>query len=140
MQQRVSIIVACNSSGRNLVETAESRITSAGFDFDPLSFTDKSHLAFYVSYIDVWSMGDTFHRFLYPKKEIKFISKDSTQIWIIDRSRLHIRNKPRNEEEQFLHSLLLQAKNFYKMKNVNFYFFLVRSVFTSSTGFNPVID
>jgi hypothetical protein len=140
MQQKVSIIVACNSSGRSLVKTAKSRITATGFDFDPLLLTDKSHLAFYLNYIDVWSTEDTFQRFLYPKNKLKFISKNSTQIWIIDRSELQIRNKPRNKEEEFLHSVLLQAKSFYKMKDVDFYFLLVRSIFTSSTGFNPVAD
>ena len=138
MQQRVSLIVACNSSGKNLATTIRDRITPSGFDFDPVPLMNQSHLAFYHTYIDLWSMGDTFDRFLYPKTSLTMVEAHSTQVWTILRAEMRIRNKPRNAEEEILRSLLVCAKDIYKTPTDDFYFFLVRSILpTTATSFDP---
>jgi hypothetical protein len=138
MQQHVSLIVACDSSGRTLAKTIRERITSNGFEFDPVPLMNESHLAFYHSYVDLWSMRDTFDRFIYPKNALTLVEAYSTQVWTIPRAKMRIRNKARNTEEEILRSLLCYAKDIYKTSEADFYFFLIRSILpTTATSFDP---
>jgi len=137
MQQTVTLIVVCNAPGRELFRTAKRRLFPTGFTFDPVPLLKGSQLAFYLTYIDVWSMGDSFEKFLYPKSEVKYHENGRTMLWAVRREKLRLRSKPRSVEQATLFSLLQHAKNTYRRATDESYLFMVRSVFAGSIGFNP---
>lgn len=138
MQQFVTLLVVCEDSGRHVFETLEQRIRTEGFhvDLDPL--LTKSHLAFHLRYLDVWSMGDSFERFLYPKKELVHHAVGATELWALRREKLAVRGTPENEEEKRLKEYLLQARQVCRRATDESYFIMVRTIFDVSTGFNPI--
>jgi len=137
MQQRISIFVVCDSSGREIFATMEDRISSEGFSFDEEELLKKSHLAFSATYLDLWSIRDSFERFLFPRKKVRHFTKGMTLVWAIRREDLVVRNSPRNEEEIVFRTFLMAAKNMYKAATTESYLFVVRTVWTASDGFNP---
>jgi len=137
MQQTVTLIVVCGSSGRKLFASAQKLLTASGFRFDPEPLRQKSHLAFYMTYLDVWSMGNTFERFLYPKKEVRKYESGVSSLWAIRREKLSLRNTARNEEERRLKECLSQARSAYRQATDESYLFMYRSVICCSDGFNP---
>ena len=139
MQQTVTLIVACNAPGRELFRTAKRRLSPTGFTFDPVPLLKGSQLAFYLTYLDVWSMCQSFEKFLYPRSEVKYYEKGSTMLWAIRREKLRLRNKPMNEEEAIFLSMLQHARQTYRRATDESYLFIVRSVFAGSIGFNPAL-
>lgn len=137
MQQFVTILVLCGESGRQLFDEAEPRLTTNGFDWDRQQMIQGCQLAYWCSFLDVWSMGDSFDRFLGPENELRTASAGSHQLVCCRRENIRVEGKARNQEEERLKQILLQARDAYRSSTDESYLFQIRSVFDASSGFNP---
>jgi len=137
MQQFVTIFVICGEAGRHLYDEAESRLTTNGFDWDRQQTIQGSQLAYWCSFLDAWSMGDSFDRFLGPENELRVASAGSHQLVCCRRENVRILGKARNQEEERLQQILLPAREAYLSATDESYLFQIRSVFDASSGFNP---
>jgi virulence-associated protein VapD len=137
MQQIVTIFVICGESGRQLFDDSQSTLTDAGFDWDRDLMIKNGQLAYWASLLDVWSMGDTFERFIKPAKNVRTVRVESRELVCCRREKIRIAGKPRNEEERRLKEILIQAKEAYEDATSESYLFQIRSVLHTSDGFNP---
>jgi hypothetical protein len=137
MQQFVTIFVLCGESGRQLFEESDSRLTKVGLDWDRDKSLANGQLAYWINFLDAWSMGDSFDRFLSPANELKRVNAGSHQLVCCRRENVRIKSEPRSEEEARLRQILTQAQEAYQGATSESYLFQVRSVFTASDGFNP---
>lgn len=85
-------------------------------------------------------MGDSFDRFLSSQVGLVRAAVGSHQLYAIRRDCLTFSETARNEEEGRLLSVLQQAKNAYSEVTADSYFFLIRTVFDASNGFNPEVQ
>ena len=137
MQQFVTIFVLCGVEGRQIFDESESRLTPRGFDWDRDRMIQSGQLAYWCSLLDVWSMGDSFDRFLGPESEVRAFCEGSHQLVCCRRESVIIKGVGRNEEEERLQQVLQQAKYAYQSASDESYLFQIRSCFDASTGFNP---
>jgi hypothetical protein len=137
MQQFVTIFVLCGESGRKLFEESDSRLTKVGLDWDRDKSLANGQLAYWINFLDAWSMGDSFDRFLSPENELKRVDAGSHQLVCCRRENVRIKSEPRNEEEARLRQILTQAREAYQGATSESYLFQIRSVFSASDGFNP---
>ena len=91
---------------------------------------------FYNEHLDLWSMGDSFDRFLRPRKHVRFFEHESCQLHAIARDRLRLRAVARDDEERLLRDVLDHAKRMYQGGS-GCYLFLLRRVRGTSSG-SPV--
>ncbi len=133
----MTIFVICGEAGRQLYDEAESRLTTDGFDWDRQQMIQGSQLAYWSSFLDAWSMGDSFDRFLGPENELRVACAGSHQMVCCRRENVRISGKARNQEEERLQQILLQAREAYLSATDESYLFQIRSVFDASSGFNP---
>jgi hypothetical protein len=137
MQQLVTIFVLSGDEGRQLFDESESRLTTSGFDWDRDRMIQNGQLAYWCSILDVWSMGDSFDRFLAPESEVRAFCAGSHQLVCCRRESVAIKGVARNEEEERLKQVLQQAKDAYQSASDESYLFQIRSCFDASTGYNP---
>jgi hypothetical protein len=137
MQQFITIFVLCGESGRLLFEESDSRLSEKGFDWNRDQMIQNGQLAYWARLLDVWSMGDSFDRFLQPEGGLRMINSGSHQLVCCRREKVRIKGKPRNEEEKRFKQVLKQAKEAYQGATNESYIFQLRSVFAASEGFNP---
>jgi hypothetical protein len=137
MQQFVTIFVVCGESGRQLFDESNLRLSANGFDWDRANTLKTDQLAFYCSFLDIWSMGDSFEKFFKPEGELKVIRSGSHQLVCSRREDIRIEGHAGNEEEKRLKQILEQAKEAYEDATSESYLFQLRSVFDASVGFNP---
>ena len=137
MQQTITIFVACGREGEALFDEADSRLTKHGFEWDRDYLIKDGQIAFWSVHLDLWSMGDTFDRFLSSQFGLVRSAVGSHQLYAIRRDGLTISETARNEEEGRLLSVLQHAKNAYIEATAESYLFLIRTVFDASDGFNP---
>jgi len=137
MQQFVTIFVICGSEGKKLFDEANSLLSANGFKWDRESLIQGGHLAFWSSHLDLWSMGDTFDRFLATQEGVVRSAFSSHQLYAMRRDRSAFSMTARNEEEERFLSQLNHAKNAYKQVAIESYLFVIRTVFDGTKGFNP---
>lgn len=140
MQQFITIFVLCCESGRKLFDESDSRLTEGGFNWDRSQMIQSSQLAYWSSFLDVWSTGDSFERFLKPSRELRQVKVGSHQLLCCRRENIRIRGEARNGEEERLKQILKQARKAYKISTDESYLFQLRSVFDVSCGFNPLVQ
>ena len=137
MQQLITIFVLCGESGRKLFEESDSRLSEEGFDWNRDQMIQYGQLAYWSRLLDMWSMGDSFDRFLHPEGGLRMINSGSHQLVCCRREDVRIKGKARNEEEIRLKQVLKQAKEAYQGTTDESYLFQPRSVFDVSEGFSP---
>ena len=137
MQQFITIFVLCGESGRTLFDESDTRLTGDGFDWNRDQMIQSGQLAYWSSFLDAWSMGDSFDRFLKPSRELRQVMAESHQLLCCRRENIRIRGEARSEEEERLKQDLRQARKAYKKATNESYLFQLRSVFDASCGFNP---
>ena len=140
MQQFVTIFVLCGEQGRQLFGESESRLTANGFDWDRDRAIQSGQVAYWCTLLDVWSMGDSFDRFLGPENEVRTFRAGSHQLVCCRREKVSIEGECRNEEEERLKQVLQQARDAYRSASEESYLFQIRSCFDASTGFNPQLQ
>ena len=140
MQQFVTIFVLVGESGRVLYDDSEARLSRRGLDWDRGEAIRNGQLAFWINFLDLWSMGDSFDRFLCPSSELKKADAGPHQLICGRRENIKVGNKPRNEEEVRLFAFLSQAIEAYRKATCESYLFQLRSVFDVSDGFNPDVQ
>ena len=136
MEQFVTIFVICGRAGRDLFEQAETRLTSEGMNWDRDAMIAAGQLAYWSQQLDLWSMGDSFGKFIRSPEKRAF-SSGSHQLICCRREGSEVQGQAANEEEKRLKEILLQAFRAYHEASTESYLFLVRSVIDTSKGFNP---
>lgn len=140
MQQFVTIFVLCGEPGRQLFEESVSRLSEKGFDWNRDQMIQNGQLAYWARLLDVWSMGDSFDRFLQPEGELRRINAGSHQLVCCRRENVRIEGEARNEEEERLLQVLRQARKAYQSATNESYLFQLRSFLDTSHGFNPQVQ
>lgn len=136
MEQFVTIFVICGRAGRDLFDQAETWLTSKGMNWDRDAMIAAGQLAYWSQHLDLWSMGDSFDKFIHSPDKRAF-SSGSHRLICCRREGSEVRGKATNEEEQRLKGNLLQALRAYAEASTESYLFQLRSVFDASKGFNP---
>jgi hypothetical protein len=108
-----------------------------GFDWNRQQMIQDGRLAYWCSFLDLWSMGDSFGRFLGPENELRTASAGPHQLVCCRRENVRIAGEARNQEEERLKQILLQARDAYPSSTEESYLFQIRSAFDASSGFNP---
>jgi hypothetical protein len=137
MQQFVTIFVLCGAAGRELFDESESRLSANGFEWERDRMIQNGQLAYWCTFLDVWSMGDSFDRFLGPENEVRKFRAGSQQLACCRRENVRIEGESRTQEEERLKQVLQQARDAYRSASEESYLFQIRSCFDASTGFNP---
>ena len=137
MQQLVTIFVLCGTGGRQLFDESEARLTANGFDWDRDRMIQNGQLAYWCTLLDVWSMRDSFDRFLGPGNEVRTFRAGSQQLVCCRRENVRIEGESRNQEEERLKQVLQQARDAYRSASEESYLFQIRSCYDASPGFNP---
>jgi hypothetical protein len=133
VKQRILIIVLEKDPGEDLIRSAAELLQNGSIDEYLQSFITTDQAIFFSEHLDVWSMGDSFDRFLRPKKHVRTISAGSRELYAIPRERLRLGLSARNEEEDLLRDLLGHAKRLYRRVAPDAHLFLLRSV-TGASG------
>jgi hypothetical protein len=111
--QRVMIAALSRDTGEQLLRNAERMLSDASFGAHIESLIDANRVLFYSEHLDVWSMGDSFERFLRPTSKVTLFAHGSEQLYALPRRLLTLRPRPRGCEERLLRDLLRLAKSQY---------------------------
>jgi hypothetical protein len=134
VKQRVSIAVVPSEAAHYLLKRAKKMLSEDSVTdyFDSLIVANA--ILFHSNHLDLWSMGDSFDRFLRPKSQVHFIDGGMSQLYAIPRDRIALRAAARNDDERLLQVLLQSAKSSYR-DIPGAFIFLLRQVFGLSGDF-----
>jgi hypothetical protein len=132
VKQRVLISVLRSNAGKSLLNAAPRLLESGSVGNHICSLIERGHLVFYSEHLDLWSMGDSFERFLRPKKHLRSFSAHSSILYAIPREYLRLSAPVRDEDEQLLRDLLGHAKRANQRTVPGAYLFVLRTVFGAS--------
>ena len=93
------------------------------------SLIDSGGIRFYSDHLDLWSMGDSFERFIRPKSRVRFFAHGSFQLYAIRCDLLRTPPASRDDEEYLLRTLLRGARAFSKHSDSAPFLFVLRQVF-----------
>ena len=132
MKQRIVITVVSVAAAEHLLDNADKMLAVGSVHgyFDSLTASDN--VLFYSDHLDLWSMGDSFDRFLRPKSRLRYFDYGSSQLYAIRRDLLRFRVSPRNDEERLFRTLLQSAKSIYRQAGSEPVLFVLRQVFDVS--------
>jgi len=130
MTQRIFITVIPGAPGEHLLANAQKMLTERSVVPYVQSLIDSQGVRFYSDHLDLWSMGDSFDRFLRPKSRVQYFDGGSSQLYAIRCDLLRTPVAPRDEEEQLLRTLICGAKAFRKPSEATAFLFVLRQVFT----------
>ena len=139
MEQFVTVFVLCGRAGRELFEQVQSKLTCDGLQWDRDAMISVGQVAYWNHHLDLWSMGDSFDRFIKSHDTLS-VSSGAHQLICCGRESCEIEGEARTEEEARLKEILTQAIQAYGGAMNELYLFQIRSVFTASKGFNPVAE
>lgn len=132
MKQRILISVLPPQAGKSLLDAAPQYLESGIVGDYIRSLIERDQVVFYSEHLDLWSMGDSFERFLRPKKHLRFFSAHSSILYAIPRKCLSLGVTARDADEQLLRDLLRHARNAYRKVVPDAYLFVLRNVFGAS--------
>jgi hypothetical protein len=132
VKQRILISVLPIDASKSLLDAARQRLESGSLGEHIRSLIERNQVIFYCEHLDLWSMGDTFERFLRPKKHLLSFSAHSSILYAIPRERLRLSAPARDAEEQLLRDLLGRAKRAYQRTVPGSFLFVLRTVFGAS--------
>jgi hypothetical protein len=132
MKQRIFITVIPGAPGEHLLDCAQEMLAEGSVVDYIQSLIDSDSVLFYSDHLDLWSMGDSFDRFLRPKSRLRYFVAGSSELYAIRRDILQLRAAPRDDEERMLRALLYSAKSIYKSATLDTLMFVLRQVFKAS--------
>jgi hypothetical protein len=137
MKQRIFITVIPGASAEHLLDRA-AKMLAEGSVIDYFhSLIASDGVLFYSDHLDLWSMGDSFDRFLRPKSQLRYFDARSSQLYAIRRRLLQLRASPRNDEERLFRAILQSAKSIYRRAAPEPFLFVLRQVFGASGDIGP---
>lgn len=131
MTQRIFITVISGAPAEQLLANAQKMLAEKSVVAYVHSLIDSQGIHFYSDHLDLWSMGDSFDRFLRPRSRVQYFDGRSSQLYAIRCDLLRSPAAPRNEEERLLRTLICGAKAFYRHTEAASFLFVLRQVFTS---------
>ncbi len=132
MKQRILISVLPKDESLSLLNAAPQLLESSSVENHIRSLIERNQVVFFSEHLDLWSMGDSFDRFLRPKKHLRSLAAESSQLYAIPRENLRFHPPARNDEEQLLRDLLGHAKRAYRRTAPGAYLFVLRTVSDAS--------
>lgn len=128
MNQRTCIVVLPNVESQLVLETAHELLAGGGFPKHVRELITRDRVIFFSEHLDLWSMWDTFDRFLRPRNQVQLFNGGSSMLYAISLERLTIRQTARDLEESLFRSLLIAAKT-YDRRDRDGFLFVLREVF-----------
>ena len=121
MTQRIFITVIPSAAGECLLANAQKLLAEGLVVAYVHSLIDSQGVHFYSDHLDLWSMGDSFDRFLRPRSRVQYFDGGSSQLYAIRCDLLRTPAAPRDEEERLLRTLICGAKAFYRRTEVGLF-------------------
>ena len=131
MTQRIFITVIAGPPGEHLLANGQKMLAEGSVITYVHSLIDSQDVHFYSDHLDLWSMGDSFDRFLRPRTRVQYFDGGSSHLYAIRCDLLRTPPEPRDEEERLLRTLICGAKAFYRRAEPAALLFVLRQVFTS---------
>lgn len=138
MKQHIFISVIPGAPALHLLDCAQTMLAENSVTNYFQSLIASNGVLFYSEHLDLWSMGDSFNRFLRPKKHLRYFDEGGSQLYGIRRDLLQLRAPARDDEERLLRGLLKSAKSIYKRADSEAYLFVLRQV-VGTSGDMPLI-
>lgn len=129
MKQRIFISVIPGAPALHLLDCAQTMLAEGSVTDYLQSLIASDGLLFYSEHLDLWSMGDSFNRFLRPKSRLLYFDGGGSQLYAIRRDLLQLRAAPRDDEERLLRGLLQSAKSISRRAEAEAYLFVLRQIF-----------